>query len=706
MVRSRTKDAVSACVSLLLGCLAYLAVVGPRALRPTNIAWLSNGDPATHFLGWQFFRNSEWAFPLGLNPSYGLEISTSVLYSDSIPLFAFIFKPFASLFPQVFQYTGIWLLTCFLLQAWFGWKLIGLITKEPVIRVLGSGLFVFSLPMLFRLSGHFSLVGHFVILAAIYLSFRPLRKAGLMAWAVLLVVAAMVHAYLLVMVAAFWVTDLFRGGLEHKRIPLHLWSEFGAVLIIVGLACWQVGYFSVGSSVAGDGFGHYRMNLLSIFDPNGWSFVLNDIPGGPGEYEGFNYLGLGVIFLLLFGVPAIISGEIGLLHATRRHAILLLPLASLALFSLSNQVGIGQFEFTVSLPEPLTGLAAIFRSSGRMFWPVFYFILLLSIFIVVRGNNRRGAILLLTIALVAQVLDTRAKWEQLRAEFMVSPAAQWPTSMKAVFWEEAAQRYKEVRTAPPRNKTRLPPWQEVATYAGHYGMGTDSVYLARLDTERLHMAKSRAANILRSGDYPDASLYILDPAEVPVAVEAFDFGADALLLVDGFYVIAPGWMNCGHCSDVRDAESGIVVGERIWFSKTRRGVRYLLNGWAIPEVWGTWSNSNSALIVLPLAEGDVRSILIEANALVDTGHRKQNVQVRVNGVSVGNVALEARSGNRFRIVLPDEVRQRVKKAGTIVMEFRFPNSARPKDLRLNNDTRELALGIVALTVYSDAHRGG
>ena len=373
----------------------------------------------------------------------GLKLARRYCTLDSIPLFAFIFKPFASLFPQVFQYTGIWLLTCFLLQAWFGWKLIGLITKEPVIRVLGSGLFVFSLPMLFRLSGHFSLVGHFVILAAIYLSFRPLRKAGLMAWAVLLVVAAMVHAYLLVMVAAFWVTDLFRGGLEHKRIPLHLWSEFGAVLIIVGLACWQVGYFSVGSSAAGDGFGHYRMNLLSIFDPNGWSFVLNDIPGGPGEYEGFNYLGLGVIFLLLFGVPAIVSGEIGLLHATRRHAILLLPLASLALFSLSNQVGIGQFEFTVSLPEPLTGLAAIFRSSGRMFWPVFYFILLLSIFIVVRGNNRRGAILLLTIALVAQVLDTRAKWEQLRAEFMVSPAAQWPTSMKAVFWEEAAQRYKE-----------------------------------------------------------------------------------------------------------------------------------------------------------------------------------------------------------------------------------------------------------------------
>jgi hypothetical protein len=59
---------------LLIGVVAFFLVVGPRALNPLNIAWLGNGDPATHYLGWVFFRQSPWSFPIGLNPSYGLEL--------------------------------------------------------------------------------------------------------------------------------------------------------------------------------------------------------------------------------------------------------------------------------------------------------------------------------------------------------------------------------------------------------------------------------------------------------------------------------------------------------------------------------------------------------------------------------------------------------------------------------------------------------
>ncbi|WP_221178572.1 DUF6311 domain-containing protein, partial [Pseudomonas fluorescens] len=88
---------------VLMGILAFFIVVGPRALNPMNIAWLDSGDPATHYLGWVFFRYSPWSFPLGLNPSYGLELGNAVIFSDSNPLFALIFKPFAALLPEPFQ---------------------------------------------------------------------------------------------------------------------------------------------------------------------------------------------------------------------------------------------------------------------------------------------------------------------------------------------------------------------------------------------------------------------------------------------------------------------------------------------------------------------------------------------------------------------------------------------------------------------------
>ncbi|WP_404813278.1 DUF6311 domain-containing protein [Chlorobium phaeovibrioides] len=121
--------------------MAFIIVVGTRVLDPTNLAWLVGGDPATHYLGWLFYRNAPLASPLGLNTSYGLEIANSIIYSDSIPLLAFAFKPVSSLLPHTFQYFGLWILSCFILQAWFAWKLIGLISEHVLIRALSAGLF-------------------------------------------------------------------------------------------------------------------------------------------------------------------------------------------------------------------------------------------------------------------------------------------------------------------------------------------------------------------------------------------------------------------------------------------------------------------------------------------------------------------------------------------------------------------------------------
>lgn len=87
------KNSFNLVLPTILGVIAFFLVVGPRAMNPENIAWLGTGDPATHYLGWLFYRNSELVFPLGLNSSYGLEIANFILYSDSNPFLAILFKP-------------------------------------------------------------------------------------------------------------------------------------------------------------------------------------------------------------------------------------------------------------------------------------------------------------------------------------------------------------------------------------------------------------------------------------------------------------------------------------------------------------------------------------------------------------------------------------------------------------------------------------
>ncbi|NDE62643.1 MAG: hypothetical protein EB038_10745, partial [Cyclobacteriaceae bacterium] len=141
-------------IPLLLGTCAYFLVIGPKALDPNNIAWLQAGDPAQHYLGWTFFRYSPWALPLGLNPNYGLDISSSIVYSDSIPLLAIFFKLFSPWLPETFQYFGLWYLLCFILQAYFAYQLLRLITPNKAISTLGVIYFIFSPIMLWRLGVH------------------------------------------------------------------------------------------------------------------------------------------------------------------------------------------------------------------------------------------------------------------------------------------------------------------------------------------------------------------------------------------------------------------------------------------------------------------------------------------------------------------------------------------------------------------------
>ena len=172
-------------IPVMLGLLTFFLIVGWPPLQFGNIAWFQqNDDSVAHYLGWLFFRDSPWSFPMGANPNYGIEIASSIFFSDSIPLFAFIFKPFSSLLPETFRYVGLWLLFCFVAQSWFAWRIIGLITQDVVVKVCATGLFLFSPPMLNRIGAHDSLVAHWLILAALYLCLGKNKRNKQLAMAV------------------------------------------------------------------------------------------------------------------------------------------------------------------------------------------------------------------------------------------------------------------------------------------------------------------------------------------------------------------------------------------------------------------------------------------------------------------------------------------------------------------------------------------
>ena len=97
-------------VSVLLTSL----FIGFENLNVLNTKWLFTGDDrSAHQIGWYFFKDDTWRFPLGSNPNFGHDIGNSIVYSDSIPLFALIFKSLDFLLPEQFQYFSLWFIFCF-----------------------------------------------------------------------------------------------------------------------------------------------------------------------------------------------------------------------------------------------------------------------------------------------------------------------------------------------------------------------------------------------------------------------------------------------------------------------------------------------------------------------------------------------------------------------------------------------------------------
>ena len=80
------------------------------------------------------------------------------------------------------------------------------------------------------------------------------------------------------------------------------------ILFFLGIVMFIAGYFAIPVVHSiGSGYGIYKANLLSFFDPKlfsgsgySWSLILKDIYNTDQEYEGFSYLGLGIISMLFY----------------------------------------------------------------------------------------------------------------------------------------------------------------------------------------------------------------------------------------------------------------------------------------------------------------------------------------------------------------------------------------------------------------------
>jgi Family of unknown function (DUF6311) len=537
-----THDEVTWAGAVLIGIAAFLLVTGGSILRPTYVDWLMAGDPAQAWLGWQFFRHVPlWQWPFGANTDFGMDIGSSIVFTDSLPLIALLVKPFSFLLPDRFQYVGLWILTCFILQALFAWKLLGLFTKDRWQLLLGTAFFALAPAFLWRLHGHYSLFGQWVLLAGLYFYFS--RQFSILCWVALLAVASLIHAYLFAMVASIWIADLGQRIWLQQMRPKH-----AVIAILAGAVCsvivmWLAGYFMLGAEVKVAGFGFYRMNLLSLIDPDDWSLLLPNQDEGPGDYEGFNYLGIGVLGLALVAVVAFARSP-ALAIDKRRALPLLFLCVALTLYAISNRVAFGSHElFTYPVPDLARHFTWTFRTSGRMFWSVYYLIMLGVLILVFTKVERRLAVALCAILLTAQLLDSSAVIQKFREKFLHAPA--WQSPMHSPLWADMAHQYRKIIQVLPDEKPK--DWLPLSEFAATHRMAINDGYFARVRWSKLQRAQQNLARSIGANALDPNALYIFNDDQLWVIATANLGPADVAGTLDGFRVLAPGLRDCTTC---------------------------------------------------------------------------------------------------------------------------------------------------------------
>ena len=514
-------------ISCVVGFLFALLVMGRGPLNPKNTDWLGE-DGACHYIGWELLRQDpHWHWPLTYSTHIGFPVGESTALVDINPWMAIAFKPFSSLLPEPFQYFGIEAILVYVLQFFIALRLFRLILGNNLWGVwIAAAFFLIAPPLTFRLKFHYTLSNHWLLLAALLVFFQaqqdsPIAIRRFIVSALILGAVGFATNPYIAFPIALVMTATVASLVWRQKFSVKQGIGFLGLLAATCIfSAYAAGFIIAGGrGYGGHGYRVYSMNLFSPFDP-GW-FGSKVFPAiiphlEKGQYEGYSYLGAGVLAL------AIILAAFALRHRERLHGIdkrWLLPLAAcclvLTLMALTTKIMAGStVVLDVDPHQHFSRFLAPLRSSGRLFWVPYYTLLLGLLVAPYRFLDRRRANALLAALLVLQFFDTIP----LRRWTYAGVHVDFPKPLQSPVWHELGSVYQ--------NLVVLPAWQ-CGTYitpglmygyryfgflAAEQRMRINSYYTARYTGQALDYHCKQAMNDIIAKPLALDTAYVVSPS--------------------------------------------------------------------------------------------------------------------------------------------------------------------------------------------------
>lgn len=697
-------------LAVTLGLINTVLLCGLGPINPTNIDWIF-GDTATYYFAWGMYRHDPHLhLPLAWTERVGYPAGASIAWLDAIPLVALVLRPFSPLLPEPFQYLGLYSAACFMLQTYFGLSLSKrLFPSQAVFIILGSVFFLLSAPLTWRAQGHTPLLSHWLILAALDSYFRATESGPLRYLVPLWVVVALAAAINPYMAAMCLLVALAGVGrlLTEGRCP---WTRAAllsaATMGVIGATMLLVGVLASGEANAywALGYGQMSFNLNALANPMQYGSLL--LPALPlsyaTQYEGYSYLGAGMLTLLAVNLAARPRAIVWL--ADRR----LLPLLVLAIVSTllaaSTTVTFGSRTlFEIALPAWLIGPLHGLRASGRLFWPAYYLIVLAALSLTFNVWRAPHRIVLLAVALGIQTADLMP----LRAGIRSTLDQRFASSLRAPVWRELGEKSDNLMLVPP---FQCSPLTAVGGYYNYVDFGklataermrSNNYYAARYSRADV---QTHCVDLLRTqlaGTLDANSVYVVTDG-VRTAWNLAGMRSHSCSRVDGYNL----------CTPVRPGEPVIpfevpdaapyALGEVIDFTWIGNAGRYVTVGWGTPGSGGTWTEGPVALLRLGVdgASDQSRVLILEASvtAFIERAHRRLDVDVVVNGQTVDHWTVRSAGRSRRQARISGAVA--AARRG-LDIEFRMRNPAAPLFVGSGASTSFLGLNVREIVIRQE-----
>jgi hypothetical protein len=715
---SNPRRRVLVALTLGLGAAYALTIVDAGFILGYSAYWTHPyGDRMNNLIGAVYFAHDQWRFPLFYVPKLAFPEGANIIFTDSLPLLALVFKVVFQATGTWFNYFGLWLFACFPLLAVFAALAAREAGTTDALSQIGVALIALACPAFLFRFGHAALMAHFLVAWSIYLYFRlrnvPDDRAAIAQFCVVSALAILLQAYFVIMVIPVLVAALAQALIE-KRLTL---KRAGIGLASVGTAliatAWIAGLIGrEGAPATQWGFGHYSMNLLSpILPPRAhlpeafarmikWDGTLTWDANG-GQLEGYNYLGAGL--LLLAAVHLVASWRL-MGGALRRHVFLVLLLLGYFLFALSNRMFAGNWlvwEFAV--PAPLAPLVGHFRTGGRLFWPIYYVLAIALVVATYRRFDPRTARILIVAAVALQLADT-----QIHRETMAKATRQgYPKALPEEVWTALLAKHEYFKQYPsyqcggwagkfPENHPNL----ELLWLAAKLDKPSNSAYLARTSRD---CEKEKREGLGFQVD--EKGLYVYGNNFDIKALAAMPRFGDWCRTFDHGVACTRHWASVPAAATAtyfNPAGGGFALpaamAQTLKFSAGGNGVPLLGRGWSVLEGWGVWTLGKDSEIDLRIpasAKGSLR-LAVKGYAFVHSKRPSQEIAVYANNAPVGSWIYSAGEGAKiFNVDVPASA---VGDSGVLKVRLVPKVVESPMQAGVSADPRMIGFALIEMTI--------